>query len=200
MDRSMIDAASGGALVDKTPNAARDLISNMAANSQQYGIRMDHTPKKVNEVSTSNLERQIYDLTTMVRQMAVGNMQAAKVCGICSLSGHNTNMCPKLQEDETVQQANAVGNFPGQPQRRYDPYSNTYNPGWRDHPNLSYEGNKQPMQNAFPNKELGFQQVLQQYPSKQAAPFSSGTSLEDMFKAFMTQTQQFQQETKTSIH
>ncbi|RDX91357.1 hypothetical protein CR513_26682, partial [Mucuna pruriens] len=32
MDRSMIDAASGGALMDKTPVAARHLISNMASN------------------------------------------------------------------------------------------------------------------------------------------------------------------------
>ena len=36
-DRSIIDAASGGALVDKTPEAARQLISNMAANSKQFG-------------------------------------------------------------------------------------------------------------------------------------------------------------------
>ena len=34
MDRSMIDAASGGALVVKTSTATRDLIANMAANSQ----------------------------------------------------------------------------------------------------------------------------------------------------------------------
>uniref|UniRef100_A0A803PAT8 Retrotransposon gag domain-containing protein n=1 Tax=Cannabis sativa TaxID=3483 RepID=A0A803PAT8_CANSA len=34
--RSMIDTASGGALVDKTPTTARSLISNMATNSQQY--------------------------------------------------------------------------------------------------------------------------------------------------------------------
>ncbi|RDY00607.1 hypothetical protein CR513_16194, partial [Mucuna pruriens] len=34
MDRSMIDAASGGALMDKTPAAARHLISNMASNTQ----------------------------------------------------------------------------------------------------------------------------------------------------------------------
>ncbi|RDX70902.1 hypothetical protein CR513_49806, partial [Mucuna pruriens] len=39
MDRSMIDAASGGALMDKTPAAARHLISNMASNTQQFGIR-----------------------------------------------------------------------------------------------------------------------------------------------------------------
>lgn len=33
MDRNMIDATSGGALVDKTPEAAKNLIANMAANS-----------------------------------------------------------------------------------------------------------------------------------------------------------------------
>ncbi|RDY11029.1 hypothetical protein CR513_04365, partial [Mucuna pruriens] len=33
MDRSMIDAASGGALMDKTPVEARHLISNMASNT-----------------------------------------------------------------------------------------------------------------------------------------------------------------------
>jgi len=33
-DRSIIDAASGGALVDKTLEAALQLISNMAANSK----------------------------------------------------------------------------------------------------------------------------------------------------------------------
>ncbi|RDX58306.1 hypothetical protein CR513_62387, partial [Mucuna pruriens] len=38
MDRSMIDVASGGALMDKTPPAARHLISNMASNTQQFGI------------------------------------------------------------------------------------------------------------------------------------------------------------------
>ncbi|RDY00604.1 hypothetical protein CR513_16204, partial [Mucuna pruriens] len=35
----MIDVASGGALMDKTPTAARHLISNMASSSQQFGIK-----------------------------------------------------------------------------------------------------------------------------------------------------------------
>ncbi len=106
----------------------------MAENSQQFGMRMDHAPKKVNEVSTSNLEKQISDLTSLVRQLAAGNMQTVKVCGICSSSGHVTDMCPALQEDESMQHVNAGENY-GQPQHRYDLFSNTYNPGWPDHPN-----------------------------------------------------------------
>ena len=56
MDRSMIDAASGGALVEKTPKEAKNLISKMAANSQQFGVKVDHMPRKVNEVIYSNIE------------------------------------------------------------------------------------------------------------------------------------------------
>ena len=38
-DRSIVDAASGGALVNKTPTNAKELISNMAQNTQLSGIR-----------------------------------------------------------------------------------------------------------------------------------------------------------------
>ena len=51
MDRSMIDDASGGVLVNKTPTQAKELISNMAANAQQFGSRQDPTLRKVNEVN-----------------------------------------------------------------------------------------------------------------------------------------------------
>jgi len=33
----MIDAASGGAFIDKTPTRARHLVENMASNNQQFG-------------------------------------------------------------------------------------------------------------------------------------------------------------------
>jgi len=40
MGRSMIDAASGGALGNSTPAAARQLIENMASNSQNLAQEM----------------------------------------------------------------------------------------------------------------------------------------------------------------
>ncbi|XP_073131691.1 uncharacterized protein [Henckelia pumila] len=48
-DRNMVDAASGGALVNKTPQEASDLIANMAANAQQFGTREDNAPRHVKE-------------------------------------------------------------------------------------------------------------------------------------------------------
>ena len=54
MVKSMIDTASGGALMDKAPIAVRQLISNMAINYQQFGTRVA-TPSRIvaSEVSVS---------------------------------------------------------------------------------------------------------------------------------------------------
>ncbi|RDX63348.1 hypothetical protein CR513_58237, partial [Mucuna pruriens] len=59
MDRSMIDVASGGALMDKTPAVARHLISNMA----------------IGAVDNLRLENQLTELTSLVRQLSVGQHQ-----------------------------------------------------------------------------------------------------------------------------
>ena len=112
-DRSIIDVVSGGALVDKTPEAARQLISNMAANSKQFDTRGDFANKRVNEVSICNLENKVNDLTSFVRSLARGNVQQVKVCSTCSLQGHTSDMCLTMQEDY-IEQAHAVdGGFNG---------------------------------------------------------------------------------------
>ena len=106
-----------------------------------------------------------------------------------------SDMCPTLQE-EPIEQVNVAGGFPGQPQRKYDPYSNTYNPGWRDHPNFCY-GNPQVNPPATQNHP-SFQKYKQPYiPRQQSGQTSnSGMSLEDIVKSLAINTLQFQQETK----
>ncbi|XP_039050452.1 uncharacterized protein LOC120191588 [Hibiscus syriacus] len=151
-----MDAASGGAIVNKTPREARELISIMAANSQQFGFRQDTSSRRVNE--------------------------QVKACGIYDVIGHPTDMCSTLQDD-SHEYANAIGRFLDPPQRKYDPYLNTYNPGWRDHPNLSYG----PRSSQF-----------QRSPHEQSSS-KPGMSLEEIVKSLETNTQQFQQETRTSI-
>jgi hypothetical protein len=106
-NHSIIDAASGGALVDKMPEAAHQLISNMGANSKQFSTRVDFLSKRVNEVSIFNLENKVNDLTSLVCSLACGNVQQVKVCSVCSLQGHASDMCPTMQED-CIEQANAV--------------------------------------------------------------------------------------------
>jgi hypothetical protein len=213
-DRSIIDVASGGALVDRTPEAARQLISNMAANSKQFGTRGDFVNKRVNEVSISNLENKVNDLTSLVRSLACGNVQQVKVCSICSLQGHISDMCPIMQEDYIEQVHTVDGGFNGQSQRKYDPFSNTYNPRWRDHPNLCY-GN--PPQQGNQGRQFhphGFQ-PQQNYQARQPPPFtnsnvmgsSSSDDLREMMKTLASNTMtlqqnvmSFQQETRSNIH
>ena len=50
MEQNVIDAASRGAMVDKTLKAARALILNIVANSQQFS-NYSEAPMKVNEVT-----------------------------------------------------------------------------------------------------------------------------------------------------
>nr|XP_027101695.1 uncharacterized protein LOC113722619 [Coffea arabica] len=200
-DRSIIDAASGGALVNKTPQEARELIEGMAENSQQFSTREDVPIRRVNEVETPSIQQQLNELTAFVRQQAVRNASQARVCGICTGIGHSADMCPMIQE-ETAEQVNMADHAPA-PRKQYDPYSSTYNPGWRDHPNLSYGGNRQPnfaqnrQSNFGPNKPPGRYQ--QQYQPRPPPAPSAGPSLEEMMKQVMTDMAKNQQRTEATI-
>ncbi|XP_068638474.1 uncharacterized protein [Aristolochia californica] len=93
-DRSMIDAASGGAFVDKTPEATRNLIANMEANSQQIGTRLELPSKNVNEaLADSRKDEQIKDLYETFRR-----------CENCAQLRGNINFkgCEKVRVGENV--------------------------------------------------------------------------------------------------
>ncbi|CAN6566576.1 unnamed protein product [Malus baccata var. baccata] len=133
IERQMLDASAGGALVDKTPTTAKTLISNRALNAQQYegvGQRSNPRPHQVNEVSAiTELQNQMANLTTLLSQVVEGpKVKNVAACGVCSMQGHLTDKCPQLIENGGWETLNAVG-FGNQYQPRNDPFSNTYNPG-----------------------------------------------------------------------
>ncbi|XP_042380039.1 uncharacterized protein LOC121972436 [Zingiber officinale] len=138
MDRIMIDAAAGGALVNKTPEQARELISNMAENSQQFGSRA---------------------LTTKRSWRAFSRAQFSQ---------------------------------------KYDPYSSTYNPGWRDHPNLKYGNSfhqQPPLNQSFQQQFQPFQrqfQTYQQIPNQNQQPHFQNKQNQQGFQQPATQFQQQQ--------
>ena len=150
IEHQMLDASAGGALVDKTPVAAKTLIANRAHNAQQYeGVGQRESPRQhqVHEVSAiSEIQSQLANLTSLVSQAVIGSKpQENQVCGVCSIQGHPSEKCPQLIENGGWESANAIG-FQGQHQTQYDPYSNTYNPGWREHPNMKWREPQQPAQ------------------------------------------------------
>lgn len=57
MDRSMIDATTGGALVNLMPEGAKELILNMVENSQQFGTRTNKFVSQVSEVRIDSLPK-----------------------------------------------------------------------------------------------------------------------------------------------
>ncbi|KAF1858902.1 hypothetical protein Lal_00043222 [Lupinus albus] len=140
--RSIIDAASGGALGDMTPFEARGLIEKMASNSQQFNARSSDAiiVRGVHDVGTDSvrqekLERKIDSLTTLVTQLAMNQQKQpmARVCGICTSPDHYSDVCPSLLEPRTTDHpeayaANIYNNRPNQQQQNYDPSSSRYNP------------------------------------------------------------------------
>ncbi|KAL2252613.1 UNVERIFIED_CONTAM: hypothetical protein Sindi_0292100 [Sesamum indicum] len=136
-NRSLVDAASGGALYDKTPTEARKLITTMAANNQQFGNRNDNPPQRVNEGEAFN------------KPKLVGYVHLRDITPTLVL--HFTKNQPNM--------ADAVGRFSGQQQRRYDPFFNTYNPGWRDHQNLSTQQFQQETRSSIQNLESQMSQL-----------------------------------------
>ncbi|KAM1084426.1 hypothetical protein ACFX19_023122 [Malus domestica] len=163
IERQMLDGSVRGALVDKTPMAAKTLIANRALNAQQYegvGQRDNPRQQQVNEVSAiSELQNQMANLTTLFSQVVEKpKEQSVAACGVCSMNGHLTDKCPHLIENGGWESANAVG-FGSQNQPRNDPFSNTYNLGWRDHPNFKWrEPQQTQQQSAFRQQPPGFYQ------------------------------------------
>ncbi|XP_023920612.1 uncharacterized protein LOC112032110 [Quercus suber] len=116
-------------------------------------------------------------------------------------------MCPSTvgYPEYYTEQANALNNY-GKP--LVSPFSETYNPNWQNHPNLSWRQNYSPT-------NIGGQQVHQQSqfrPPTQAYPFIPQStpqfvapprqqpSLKESLKTFMQSTSQAIQEIKSSTH
>ena len=141
--RTMIDAASGGAFMKKSANDAYDLLEDLALNDQQWPNARNNMRRVagVNESKVlAKIETQMELLTREVMRTRLdGNSMHASVNQISQgceqYSGqHVYGMCPFVDVNNLpMEQAQVVGGFP----RPNNPYSNTYNPGWRNHPKFS---------------------------------------------------------------
>ncbi|KAA0032798.1 retrotransposon gag protein [Cucumis melo var. makuwa] len=128
-DRNKVDAAARGALADKTPIEARELILRMAENSQNFGNRASELDNSLTK-EVSELKSQMLNMTTLLTSFVQGTPLKVTKCGVCGLVGYPNDKCPKVIEDVNIV-------------RRYDPHGNTYNLGWRDNPNLRWGNDNQ---------------------------------------------------------
>ncbi|KAL9226104.1 hypothetical protein vseg_001954 [Gypsophila vaccaria] len=135
----MVNAASGGAIINKTIEEAHTLIEELSKSSRNFLTkpRKVHMIRETSSSHDSELEEQMASLTNLVK----GLMQhkegsKAHLCMVCDSQMHTSMECPHMMEED-MESVNAVKAFGNRPLRKdYDPNSNTYNPGWKDHLSL----------------------------------------------------------------
>jgi hypothetical protein len=209
-NKSLVDSACGGVLMEKNSEEAIELFETLSENSQQFSSRgrQGVKGKGVYEVNINGevqnqmatMERK---LDILVKAMTTHNIlpiqQIAQieVCAICSQFDHTTETCP-MSSSTDQEQANYVGqnNYPP----KNNPCSNTYNPGWRNHPNFSWSNN-QNVQNPQ-GQQRNFQQGNNyQAPPQvvQPNPEPKKNDLESVLLQFMTAQQQSNTQTSQAI-
>ncbi|XP_031376077.1 uncharacterized protein LOC116191018 [Punica granatum] len=178
--RSLVDAAAGGALMGKNYDEASALIEEMASSAHNWqNERSKSRVASVNDMDTiANLTTQISALTTQVA-----------FCELCS-GPHSTLECMSGNPSASPngEQVNFVNNFQRSNQ---GPYSNTYNPGWRNHPNFSWRN-----ENNALKPPPGFQK---QGPAQNAPPQQSQSRIEELMLSYMQKTDTMLQNQQATI-
>jgi hypothetical protein len=204
-DQQTVDASCGGQFLRKNEDEAWELFEQLYENSQQNmgqarqsGTRA--TRGGLHEVAqTSILDRKVDSLASSVEQLTslfrdlAPAMRPAEPstpspqdsCAACYSVSHATHDCPFAPSplECPQEQVNLAQGYP-----RNNPYSNSYNPGWRNHPNFSWKQGgdrqygQQPHQRPYQTNLSGPPEFQHQgYTPNPAKPSSSNPSAEDKF-------------------
>ena len=139
--QTMVDAASGGAFFNKTPEDGYELIEVMASNN--FLKSTDRNSQKrtagVHDVDAFNkLAAQVALLNNNFKSLNVSSISNV-VCDLCA--GNHSNMECQFggqAQENSPDQVNYVANN----QRQFNLNSNYYNQGWRNHLNFSWSNNQ----------------------------------------------------------
>ena len=125
--RQTIDAATGGTLNVKTPEESLALFENMSKNNFQWSNgRLRHKVARIHEV----------DLMTTIA--AKVDALAKKVDGMKITQPSQYIPSDTFVDNVSQNQVEQVDYLSNQGRSQNNPYSNTYNLGWRSHPNFSW--------------------------------------------------------------
>ncbi|KAG8474500.1 hypothetical protein CXB51_031170 [Gossypium anomalum] len=184
--RQMIDAATGGTINNKTPEEAYEFIEEMSLNNYEWQV-MRTKPTKIARVYN------VDSITILSNQVELLNK---KINGLIGSTHHPVMQCeasgggssnPEYQPygyNMANEQLNYMGN---NPRSQNNPYSNTYNAGWRNHPNFSWGGQG----NQRPPLPSGFQQPRYQQEKK--------PNLKEMLSKFIAVSETRFQNTETAL-
>ncbi|CAN6459149.1 unnamed protein product [Victoria cruziana] len=165
--KQVIDSSCRGSLMMKSEDDAWILYDTLSENSLHNTgptvLRHQPAKKGVSEVGCGpHDESKLDSLSRKMDQLlnSRGNTGYRQpVCDLYDSIGHVTDDCPISRIDSSGQTVNAAQGY----SRTYDPYSSTYNPGWRNHPNFGWRNNNYQSQNQLPPPP---QRQLIEYPQK----------------------------------
>jgi hypothetical protein len=208
----MIESMNGGAFLNLTGDLAYKALDKLADNSQQWDFmscrdKSARNPKRwgiLELKGETELAQRMdaivkgLDALSVGKLVNVANTFPVESCSVCASLMHQAQNCPSMIVFAKMEQVNAFNNFQ---KLSSGPYSKTYNPGWRNHPNFSWKQN-QPTTN-----QEGAPHPPNHYPpgfsssyhgrsapptssSSYQAPASSTQSLEETMRDFMKMTGQ----------
>jgi len=190
-----VDAAAGGALMGKSIKAAKALLEEMASNNYHWSSERTTSKRASGVYGVDAVDLLASKVDALAQRFArlgtpswsqvgssIGAMfEVGALCEMCGLQGHVAAECHSMYQG--VEHANAMQNFNPRPQN--NPYSNTYNPGWRNHPNFSYRNNNPLPPNAPQPQPPGFQYRAPYNPPPQQQPPPSKSNLESIMERFI---------------
>jgi hypothetical protein len=211
-NRSMIELMNGGAFLNLTGDLAYKALEKIAANSQDWDFtsyrdksaRKDKKGGILELKGEQELTPRMDAIVKRLDALSVGkpvnavNTFPVESCSVDASPLHQAHNCLSMIVFE-MEQVDAFNNFP---KPSSGPYSETYNPGWRNHSNFSWKQN-QPTTNqgGAPHYPPGFSSYQNQGCSAPPAsssscqdptqaPASSTQSLEETMRKFMKMTDQ----------
>ncbi|KAL5544935.1 hypothetical protein UlMin_008719 [Ulmus minor] len=188
-ERQFIETMCNGEFLHKDPDEAMDFLDDLSEKSHTwtgpnaiesskksqttgiYQLREEDSLKARLEVLTKEIE--VLKTKDARAPEPVARVESHEPCFMCNGLDHTPRECPTYFEiKEIKEECNALG-IPFR--KTYDPYSNTFNPGWKNHPNFSWRSNAQPPPQPNP----------QWRPEASSSNAQQSLPLEDAFKSFM---------------
>jgi hypothetical protein len=148
--RSMIELMNRGAFLNLTGDLAYKALEKIADNSQHWDFtscrdKSARNPKKGGILELKGEQELTQRMNAIVKRLDAMSMgkpvNAANTFPIesCASPMHQAQNCPSMTVFYEIEQVNAFNNFQ---KHSTGPYSESYNPGWRNHPNFSWKQNQ----------------------------------------------------------
>ncbi|XP_026417409.1 uncharacterized protein LOC113312894 [Papaver somniferum] len=149
--RTMFEAMCNGEFTDKSAGESWAFLHEFSAKTQQWeSVREPKKSTKMGSVhkieSVFEGNEKIASLATRVEALKLEkniksvvstscNLVEVSICDVCNSSDHLVESFPQMHafQESRMEEANVLYQ-----KHENNPYSQTYNPGWRNHPNLSW--------------------------------------------------------------